>query len=146
MEASYWFIIGLILAGLEIIMPGFVIIWFGIGALVVAVCAYLGLDNVTLQAIIFCTVSLILTLSSRTIFKKYFIKKSPGNKIKSSVEKTIGSIGIVETTINNVESQGRVLVNSENWAARSIDDSIIQAKEKVRVIKLDGIKLIVEKI
>ncbi|MGI6370291.1 MAG: NfeD family protein [Ignavibacteria bacterium] len=145
MEALYWLIIGLVLSALEIILPGFVIIWFGISAIIVSACAYLGLTSLTFQTILFCSLSLVFTLSSRKVFKKYLIRKSPGNKIQSSVEKIIGSTGIVEETINNIESKGRVLVNSVSWAARSFDNSIIEEKEEIKVIKIDGIKLIVEK-
>ena len=38
------------------------------------------------------------------------------------------------------------MVLSQDWLARTADDSLITKNEKVKVIKTDGIKLIVEKI
>lgn len=146
MEALYWLIAGIILSVIEIVTPGFVVIWFGLSAIVVSICAYLGIENLTAQVIIFSISSLTLTALSRTIFKKYFFKVSPGSKIKSSLEKLIGSTGIVIEEINNNESKGRVLVNSENWSARSINNKIITVGTKICVVKIDGIKLIIEPI
>ncbi len=146
MEPLYWLIIGIILSALEILTPGFVIICFGISALIVALISYLGVDNLVIQSIVFTVFSLVFTLLSRTIFKKYLIRNSENNKIKTSLEKMIGSYGIVAETIDNDKSLGRVLVNSEDWAARSFDNSIIEKDCKIKVKKIDGIKLIVEKI
>lgn len=144
MEPLYWLIIGILLSAFEIITPGFVIICFGISALIVSLLAFLGVSNLTVQVIIFSVLSLLFTVLSRTIFKKYLMKNSNSNKIQSSLEKLIGSHGVVIESINNDISTGRVMVNSENWAARSVDNSIIEKNSKIKVIKIDGIKLIVE--
>lgn len=144
MEPLYWLIIGILLSAFEIITPGFVIICFGVSALIVSLLAFLGVSNLTVQVIIFSVLSLLFTVLSRTIFKKYLMKNSNFNKIQSSLEKLIGSHGVVIESINNDISTGRVMVNSENWAARSVDNSIIEKNFKIKVIKIDGIKLIVE--
>ncbi|MBQ6270041.1 MAG: NfeD family protein [Bacteroidetes bacterium] len=144
MEPLYWLIIGILLSAFEIITPGFVIICFGVSALIVSLLAFLGVSNLTVQVIIFSVLSLLFTVLSRTIFKKYLMKNSNSNKIQSSLEKLIGSHGVVIESINNDISTGRVMVNSENWAARSVDNSIIEKNSKIKVIKIDGIKLIVE--
>ena len=144
MESVYWLIIGIILSVVEIITPGFVVIWFGISAILVSVISYIGVENLTVQVVIFSMSSLTLTALSRTIFKKYFIKSSPGSKLKTSLDKLVDSTGVVIEEINNNKSQGRVLVNSENWAARSSDNSIIKVGNKISVEKIEGIKLIVK--
>ena len=144
MAPLYWLIIGILLSAFEIITPGFVIICFGVSALIVSLLAFLGVSNLTVQVIIFSVLSLLFTVLSRTIFKKYLMKNSNSNKIQSSLEKLIGSHGVVIESINNDISTGRVMVNSENWAARSVDNSIIEKNSKIKVIKIDGIKLIVE--
>ena len=146
MEPLYWLIIGILLSAFEIITPGFVIICFGVSALIVSLLAFLGVSNLTVQVIIFSVLSLLFTVLSRTIFKKYLMKNSNSNKIQSSLEKLIGSHGVVIESINNDNSTGRVMVNSENWAARSVDNSIIEKNSKIKVIKIDGIKLIVEQL
>ena len=81
---------------------------------------------------------------TKSFFKKYFIKSSPGSKLKTSLDKLVDSTGVVIEEINNNKSQGRVLVNSENWAARSSDNSIIKVGNKISVEKIEGIKLIVK--
>ena len=44
------------------------------------------------------------------------------------------------------ESAGEVVVNGVVWRAVSVDKSEIEEKSKVKVVKVDGNKLVVEKI
>jgi membrane protein implicated in regulation of membrane protease activity len=146
MEYYWWLVIAIAFFILEILTPGFVIMWFGVGALVASLLDLTGIHNLYVQVIVFAIVSILLVYSSRTIFKNFFIKNSPGNDIKTNVDALIGKIGIVYEDIDNHQSTGRIMVLSQDWLARTADDSLITKNEKVKVIKTDGIKLIVEKI
>jgi membrane protein implicated in regulation of membrane protease activity len=146
MEYYWWLIIALVLFIFEILTPGFVIMWFGVGALVAAACALLGVDNLTVQIVACIAVSLVLVTLSRTLFKNVFIKNSPGNDIKTNAEALIGKIGVVTVPIDNNASSGRILIEAQDWSARSADNSIIEIDSKVKAIKIDGAKFIVERI
>ena len=63
-----WFILGAILVVAEIFTSGFVLLWFGVGALAAALAAFLGLGSLALQFLIFAGISIALTAASRTIF------------------------------------------------------------------------------
>ena len=59
-----WFILGAILIVAEIFTTGFVLLWFGIGALVAALAGFIGIDSLVIQFLIFATISISLTAAS----------------------------------------------------------------------------------
>ena len=56
----------------------------------------------------------------------------------------LGKIGIVTSEINNIAAVGQVKVLGNVWSARSSDGSIIPAGASVLVLRIEGVKLIVE--
>jgi membrane protein implicated in regulation of membrane protease activity len=65
-----WLILGVGLIVAEIFTLGFVLFWFGIGAIAAAFAGFLG-AGVGWQFLVFAVVSVGLTAMSRTIFAKY---------------------------------------------------------------------------
>lgn len=59
---------------------------------------------------------------------------------------TIGKECRVTETINNIAGTGAVYVDGKTWTARSGNDEIIEAGELVSPIRIEGVKLIVEKV
>ena len=62
------------------------------------------------------------------------------------VDALIGKTCVVKTAINNIKSAGAVTLNGIEWSARSFDDSPIEEGTVVKVVKIEGVKLIVENI
>ncbi|HEX8748385.1 MAG TPA: hypothetical protein VF717_14510, partial [Pyrinomonadaceae bacterium] len=56
-----WTVLGVILIIAEIFTPGFVLLWFGVGALAAALAGLVGVTSLTLQFLIFIAVSVALT-------------------------------------------------------------------------------------
>ena len=71
----FWTILGAILIIAEVFTTGFVLLWFGIGALAAALAGLLGIHSIPLQFLIFAIVSIALTTASRTIFVNYFSRR-----------------------------------------------------------------------
>src|SRR5258707_15687183 len=78
----FWTILGAILIIAEVFTTGFVLLWFGIGALAAALAGLLGVNSIALQFLIFAIVSIALTTASRTIFVNYFSREKSGGDIK----------------------------------------------------------------
>jgi len=57
-----WTILGAVLIIAEIFTTGFVLLWFGIGALAAAFAGLLGVHSMTAQFLIFAVVSIALTV------------------------------------------------------------------------------------
>ena len=47
-------------------------------------------------------------------------------------------------TIDNLKAEGQVTIRGMEWSARAKDDNIIEKGKVVRVISVEGVKLIVE--
>ena len=69
--------------------------------------------------------------------------KAMRGKAVSGTEGLIGSTGKVTTKL---EPEGIVYVNNEDYTARSKDESFIEEGAKVKVLAVDGAKVIVEKV
>ena len=58
-----WSILGAILIVAEIFTSGFVLLWFGIGALAAAFLGFIGVDSLVIQFMVFAIVSISLTMT-----------------------------------------------------------------------------------
>ena len=61
-----WFVLGAALIVAEVFTSGFVLLWFGVGALAAALAGIIGINNLGIQFMIFALVSIALTAASRT--------------------------------------------------------------------------------
>jgi membrane protein implicated in regulation of membrane protease activity len=85
-----WVVLGVILIVAEIFTPGFVLLWFGIGAIIAALAALVGLGY-PLQFLLFFIVSIALTAASRTIFTRYLVRgNEEGGGYKSGADSLPG--------------------------------------------------------
>lgn len=146
MEFYWWFAVALIFFILEIATPGFVLLWFGVGALVSGLLDLFGIHNTWTQTLVFVIVSIVLVTLSRTIFKNLFMRSSPGASLKTNMDAMIDKVGVVTETIDNELSAGRILIEGQDWSARSADNMILEASSKVKITSFEGAKLIVKKL
>ena len=140
-ESIAWLILLCLFLLVEIATLGLTTIWFAGGALVAFLAALCGLD-VVVQIIIFFVLSVILLVFTRPVAVNYF----NNNRIATNTESLIGADARVVETINNRENVGVVNLNGLDWTARSVDNEIIPAGEHVRIVKISGVKAIVETI
>lgn len=115
-------------------------IWFALGSAVAFVVAVCGVKSVMIQVIVFVAVSVITLLATRPLVKKIIHKKvEPTN-----ADRNIGETGVTVTDVNNLLGTGEVNLKGTIWTARSADDTVIPKDTQVKVIKIEGVKLIVE--
>jgi membrane protein implicated in regulation of membrane protease activity len=142
-----WCILGAILIVAEVFTSGFVLLWFGIGALAAAFAAILGVDNLGLQFIIFSFVSVGLTAASRTIFVKYFSRETTGDSLRTGVDALPGKIGTVVSSSRGAMQEGAVKVFGSTWTAYPAEgESALEAGERVRVESIEGSSIYVRRI
>src|SRR5437899_11656772 len=91
----FWTILGAVLIIAEIFTTGFVLLWFGIGALAAAFAGLIGVHSITLQFLIFAVVSIALTAASCTIFVNYFSREKTGCDWKCGIVCLPVTIGTV---------------------------------------------------
>ena len=133
-----WLIAGLVLAILEIFTPGFVFICFTFGCFVAAIVAALDF-GFSWQIGLFAGTTFVLFVSARQVFGKLFSRET--TPTLTNVDRLIGLTAI---TLEEVDDQrGQVKVEGEAWSARSDSGEKYPADIKVRVLRIDGNKLVV---
>ena len=138
-----WVIVGVGLMIAEIFTLGFVLFWFGIGAIVAAFAGFLG-AGVGLQFLIFAVVSIGLTAMSRTIFSKYL--PAQGEHFRTGVDSLPGKVGTVTTASTGALNEGAVKVYGSTWTAYPIDDVALTDGEKVEVVEVRGSSIYVRRV
>ena len=140
-----WLILGVALIVAEIFTLGFVLLWFGIGAIAAAVVGMLG-GGIFLQFLVFAIVSVTLTAMSRTILAKYF-SHDEKNAMKSGVDALPGKIGTVSLASKGALNEGAVKVFGSTWTAYPIEgESELVEGEKVEVVEVRGSSIYVRRI
>ena len=142
-----WTLLGLVLIVAEVFTSGFVLLWFGIGALAAALAGILGLDNLGLQFLIFALVSVGLTAASRTIFINYFSREKTGDSLKTGVEALLGKVGTVVSSSRGAMNEGAVKLSGSTWTAYPIEgEEPLEAGERVRIERMEGASLYVSRL
>src|SRR5215210_5144854 len=142
-----WTVLGVILIVAEIFTPGFVLLWFGIGALAAAFASLVGLSSLPLQFLIFAIVSTALTAASRTIFVNYFSREKTGTDLKTGVDGLPGKIGTVVTSSRGALNEGAVKVFGSTWTAYPAEgEEPLEAGERVEVLRVQGASIYVRRV
>lgn len=142
-----WCVLGLALIVAEVFTSGFVLLWFGIGALAAAFAGLVGIDSLALQFLIFAVVSMGLTVASRTIFVNYFSRERTGDSLRSGAEALPGKIGTVVSSSRGALNEGAVKVFGSTWTAYpAAGEAPLEAGERVRVESIEGASIYVRRV
>ena len=142
-----WCVLGLALIVAEVFTTGFVLLWFGIGALAAAFAALIGIDSLAIQFAIFILVSGGLTAASRTIFVNYFSREKTGNSLRSGADALPGKIGTVVSSSRGAMNEGAVKVFGSTWTAYPADgEEPLEAGDRVEVTQVEGASIYVRRI
>lgn len=135
---QFWLIVAGICLVIEIATVGFLVFWFGIGALFAMITSFFT-DNLIIQTVVFILSSTVLLFFTRPFVNKF----SPKEKVKTNAFSIIGKKGIVTQTINPITGEGQIKIGSEVWSAKSSEDVKIEKGLEVEVLDIDGVKAIV---
>ncbi|MCH5296758.1 MAG: NfeD family protein [Ruminococcus sp.] len=136
-----WIGFAVLMAVCEALTAQLVSIWFVIGAGCAAITTIFT-PSIPIQSAVFLIVSLIALIVTRPIVNRLKKNKS---RINTNAERLIGRIGDVLSDITDAETIGQVKVSGEVWSAKSSDAPITKG-EKIKVLSIEGVKLIVEKV
>lgn len=123
----------------EAVTVGLVSVWFAVGALGGLFAAALG-AGLWLQIVVFLGVSALAV----ALFKPLSSKLLKPKLSATNADRVIGSAALVTQTIDNTQAQGQVKVNGQVWSARSNQDVVIPAGRDVKILRIEGVKVIVE--
>lgn len=138
-----WLIIAGVCFIIEMITTGFLVFWFGIGALLTLIVSLIFPDNIVLQTSVFVISSTLLMFLTKPFVDKF---TKSDKKVVTNAFSIIGKKGIVTQDINEAHSVGQIKVLGEVWSAKTDDGSTIEKGTQIEVIRIDGVKAIVEPI
>ena len=138
----WWLLAGIVLAIAEIFAPGFVLICFGLGALIASLFTYFFGFGLELQLLAFGLASLVVFAGSRTLFHD-LLWPPAGAQEHTNVDALIGRTAVTVEGIPGGGEKGTVKVGGEEWSAMSADRAPIAAGSPVRVRAIEGNKLLV---
>lgn len=145
--ALYWLIIGVMLFFLEMAVPGFVLFFFALGALVTALVAWLTPVSVAWQLALFISASLVSLLSLRGVIQKKFLSSTSDAEDEEIDEDVFlavaGERGVVSMTISP-PAEGQIKYSGTFWKATA--DEQIEEGEIISVVKQEGLVIHVEKV
>ena len=142
-----WCVLAAILIVAEIFTSGFVLLWFGVGALAAAFAGLIGIDSLAIQFAIFAVVSISLTAASRTIFVNYFSREKDGPGLRSGVDALPGKIGTVVSSSKGALHEGAVKVFGSTWTAYPAPgEPPLEAGERVCVDSVEGASIYVKRV
>jgi len=137
----FWLCAMLALGIMEAVTVSLVSAWFAGGALAALIAAALGAP-LWMQFALFLVVSAVLLFALRPIARNIYRKDG----VATNVDANIGKTALVIEPIDNLRGTGRVMIGSVDWTARSTDGTVIEKDALVRVLRIEGVKVCVEKI
>lgn len=141
MDILCWLLLAAIFIIIELVTLGLTTIWFAGGAFVAAIASALG-ANLAIAVLCFVVVSVLLLVFTRPIAMKHLDAKTE----KTNAEALVGKNAVVLVEINNLKGTGQAKVEGMEWSARATDDSVIIPQgTTVKIVEIQGVKLIVEK-
>lgn len=138
MEIWIWLGVIVVLGIIELSTVQLICIWFIVGALGSMISAMFG-ASIGIQLGIFVAVSALMLIFTRPIAIKALTPK----KQSFNTDRNIGKIGVVISDISNIDAKGQVKVMGSVWSARSEDGSDIPEGTSVKVVRIEGVKLLV---
>ena len=137
LEWWHWALGGILLALLELAIPAFFVLWFGLGALIVALALFVapGL-SLTAQLALWTGASLAMVLLWFRVFRRGDHKTQSG----TAGGEVIGEIGLLVGAVAPFE-RGRVrfqrpVLGADEWVC--LAETAIPAGERVKVVAIEG--------
>jgi membrane protein implicated in regulation of membrane protease activity len=132
-----WWVLGLVLLALELVMPGFVLVWFGVAAVLVGLLALLVDWSVQSLALVWAAASVVLLLVGR----RWFVgdaRRSAEPLLTDRAGRLIGRVFTLAEPLG--ENGGRLAVDDGTWR---ISGPLLPAGTRVVVKGVEGTTLIV---
>ena len=141
MMITLWIFVAIASIVIEIITLGDLIcIWFAVGALVSGLLAWAKVST-AIQFVTFFVVSIGVMLIVRPLAAKYL----RGNVVATNSDRLIGMNAVVTRDIT-ADSWGERQVSGMTWSTFRIDNQPVKKDTVVRIMAIDGVKLIVRPI
>lgn len=143
----YWLIIGVMLFFLELALPGFILFFFALGAIITALAAWLTPIDLAWQLGLFIVSSVGSLLGLRNIIQRRFLDSPEVEGEEVDVDESVialpGEKGVVTVTIAP-PAEGQIKYSGSFWRATA--DEEIEEGEIISIVKQRDLIIHVEKV
>lgn len=122
----------------EVLSAQLLSIWFALGGFAALITSCFT-DNKAVQLAVFAGVSAV-ALAAIFPFVRKSLKKA---HVSTNADRYIGKMAVVTEEISNIEARGQVKVDNQIWSARNDGEETLAAGTQVKVLRIEGVKLIV---
>ena len=141
-----WVVVGLLLLGIEILLPSTFLLWPGLAAIVVGILTLiLGLESPIwpwqAQVIVFLMLSLVIAFFGRNLMRKQNWDESEVANLNERGSQLVGKTAVLVQAI--VDGEGRVRIGDTTWRVQGPDAKV---GTRVKVVSADGSTLTVESV
>lgn len=135
-----WIVLGLVLVGGEMLAPGVFLLWLGLAALLTG--AIVGLTGLAWQGalLVFAALAVASVLLGRAVTRHRSEEPDTASGLNDRGRQLIGKIFKLEATMAGGE--GRIRVGDSSWRVTGPE---LLAGTEIRVVRVDGATLVVEK-
>ena len=144
MEATviFWAVLFVAFLVIEFATAGLTSIWFALGSVGALISAAVApsIHMIWLQVIIFLSISGVTMYFTRPLVKKYIKVEETA----TNASRVLAMTGVVREEINNKEATGVVFVGGKLWTARTETQETVLAGTEVSILRIEGVKLIVQ--
>lgn len=139
-----WVVFGLLLLGIEILLPSTFLLWPGLAAIVVGIMTLvIGLGSPIwpwqAQVLVFLLLSLVIAFYGRALMKRQKWDESESTNLNERGLQLVGRTAVVVQPI--VDGEGRIRLGDTTWRVYGAD---AKAGARVKVVSADGSILNVE--
>ena len=136
-----WLILLIVFIAVALFTVGLTSIWFAAGALVALIIAACG-GGFVFQLMAFLAVAFGALFATRPWAKKYINSRTQA----TNADSVIGTEVKVTERVSNIDQTGTVVAKGQEWTARAENDTMIfEQGELAKVVRIDGVKLILTK-
>lgn len=135
-----WIVLGLLLVGSEMLVPGIFLLWLGLAALITG--AVVGATGMAWQGalLVFAALAVASVLAGRMITRRKGEEPDAAQGLNDRGRQLIGKVFRLEATMTGGE--GRIRVGDSSWRVTGPE---LLAGAEIRVVRVEGATLVVEK-
>jgi len=137
--SAVWLMILVVLVAGEAITVGLTFMWFAVGAVGGLIVAALG-GEIWLQVVVFLVLSTVTLVLVRPVAARLL---TPGIS-PTNADRILGQIALVTQNVDNIAETGQVKIFGQTWTARSEAGDPIPVQSRVRILRIEGVKVFVK--
>lgn len=130
-----WFLVGIVFLALELLLPGLIVFFFGLGAWCVALLLSLVQMSLAVQLLVFLVSSLLLLLGLRSLLKKVFLGRTLEKDAMDRTQLLEGTGEVIEDIVP--PALGKIKYSGSFWLATA--DQPLAKGTAVRILEKNNL-------